>query len=95
MKNLFLAVSLILYMSGNAFAQQNKGIRGEIVNGKATYLPIPDYPQEAKDFCVDGKVEVEYELWEQHIPDFDYQLGMSYFNMVVQTKETISYGWFI
>lgn len=30
-----------------------------IVNGKATFLPKPDYPQKAKDLCVGGKVEVE------------------------------------
>ncbi|HQU82625.1 MAG TPA: energy transducer TonB [Pyrinomonadaceae bacterium] len=30
-----------------------------IVNGMARVLPKPDYPQEAKDLCVGGKVEIE------------------------------------
>ncbi len=30
-----------------------------IINGRATDLPKPIYPQTAKDFCVGGKVEVE------------------------------------
>lgn len=34
------------------------------MNGKATYLPKPDYPQEAKDFCVDGIVEVQVLIGE-------------------------------
>ena len=33
-------------------------IKGGIVNGKAIELPKPNYPQEAKDFCSGGKVEV-------------------------------------
>ena len=35
-----------------------------IVNGAATYLPKPDYPQEAKDFCASGKVEIEVLIGE-------------------------------
>lgn len=35
-----------------------------IVNGRATYLPKPDYPQEAKDFCASGKVEIEVLIGE-------------------------------
>lgn len=38
------------------------GVRVGIINGMAKYLPKPDYPQEAKDFCVGGKVEILVEL---------------------------------
>lgn len=34
----------------------------------------------------DGRVDVEYEPWEDHIPSFVYDKSMSYFDMVVQTK---------
>lgn len=30
-----------------------------IINGMATYLPKPEYPQRAKEFCISGKVEIE------------------------------------
>jgi TonB family protein len=30
-----------------------------IINGRATFLPKPIYPQAAKDFCIGGKAEVE------------------------------------
>ena len=43
----------------------------------------------------DGVVNVEYESFEELIPEFQYTKGMSFFDMVVQTKETISYGWFL
>jgi len=38
---------------------EEKILKGGIINGKASYLPKPDYPQNAKDFCASGKVEVE------------------------------------
>lgn len=38
-----------------ASAQRSHGV----INGKATYLPKPDYPQGAKDFCASGKVNVQ------------------------------------
>lgn len=30
-----------------------------VVNGRASYLPVPDYPQNAKESCADGRVEIE------------------------------------
>lgn len=40
------------------FAQEKSAGIG-IVNGKATNLPKPAYPQHAKDFCAAGQVKVE------------------------------------
>jgi TonB family protein len=50
-------VSLIflIVLSFTVNAQRSLGI----VNGRATYLPKPDYPREAKDSCASGKVEIE------------------------------------
>ncbi|MEZ5429476.1 MAG: energy transducer TonB [Pyrinomonadaceae bacterium] len=42
--------------------KEKKIIRGGIVNGKATYLPPPVYPPEARDLCLGGEVEVEIEI---------------------------------
>lgn len=42
-----------------------KIIFGGIVNGKATYLPAPDYPKEAENACAGGKVEVEVLIDEE------------------------------
>jgi TonB family protein len=39
--------------------EKNKIIRKGIINASAIYLPKHDYPQEAKDFCAGGNVEVE------------------------------------
>jgi TonB family protein len=46
---------------GNTAAQDGqKGItNGGVLNGKATYLPQPDYPQEARDANVTGGVSVQ------------------------------------
>lgn len=41
------------------FGQKNKTNYRGIINGMATHLPKPKYPQRAKDFCVSGKVEIE------------------------------------
>ncbi len=64
MKFFALAAVLTLGIFGNVFAQEKKAITGGIVNGKAKYLPKPDYPQEAKDFCAGGRVEVEVFIGE-------------------------------
>ena len=64
MKYLVLVIVLTWGVFGNAFAQEKKAITGEIVNGKAIYLPKPDYPQEAKDFCAKGQVEIEVLIGE-------------------------------
>jgi len=59
MKNFILLVALTFAVFGNVDGQAKKIARGGIVNSRATYLPKPYYPQEAKDFCAIGKVEVE------------------------------------
>ena len=64
MKNFLLPILLILLVSAGAFGQEEKIIRGGIVNGKAINLPKPAYSQEAKDFCASGKVEVEVLIGE-------------------------------
>ncbi len=52
---------LVLFVTVNA-QRTIDGVRVGIINGMAKYLPKPDYPQEAKDFCVGGKVEILVEL---------------------------------
>ncbi len=37
----------------------------------------------------------EFQDWENLIDSFSYVKGMSYFDIVVQTKETVSFSWFI
>lgn len=57
-----LSVSLgLLFIFTVAVAGQRKidGVYAGIVNGRATYLPKPEYPPEARDFCARGKVEIE------------------------------------
>lgn len=54
----FLSFFLFLSIVAANAQRTINGIRVGIVNGRATYLPKPDYPPEAKDFCADGKVEV-------------------------------------
>lgn len=59
-KILLLPIAFLMFtITGNISAQDAKHSKIGIVNGRATYLPKPDYPQYAKDFCADGKVEVE------------------------------------
>jgi TonB family protein len=60
---LLLCLFSIIYFSADA-QTENKIIRKPIVNGLATYLPKPDYPQEARDFCASGTVSVEVEIDE-------------------------------
>jgi outer membrane biosynthesis protein TonB len=64
MKNFILLIVLTLTVLGNVFGQKEKTIKQPIVNGMATYLPKHDFPQEAKDFCANGKVEVEVLIGE-------------------------------
>lgn len=64
MKKIILLIVLTAAVFGNAFGQKDKIIKAGIVNGMAAYLPKPDYPQEAKDFCASGKVEVEVLIGE-------------------------------
>jgi TonB family protein len=44
---------------------EGKKLTHPIVNGRASYLPKPLYPQKAEDFCVGGKVEVEVLIGEK------------------------------
>ena len=62
MKNFILLFVLTFTIFGNVYGQTKKIVEGGIVNGKATYLPKPDYPQEAKDFCASGIISVEVEI---------------------------------
>ena len=64
MKNFIFLIALTFAVFGNVYGQAKKAVKGGIVNGRATYLPKPDYPQEAKDFCVSGKVEIEVLIGE-------------------------------
>lgn len=56
---------VIVYNFKNDSADQSNQIKEEkprqngIINGMATFLPKPVYPQEASDFCAEGEVEVE------------------------------------
>lgn len=59
MNKIFFSIIFLLFVSFQISFAQKKNATGGIVNGKATYLPKPDYPQEAKDFCAEGKVAVQ------------------------------------
>lgn len=63
-KNCLALILLFLYSVQIVFAQE-KSISGGVVNGRATYLPKPVYPQEAKDLCVSGEVKVEVLISEK------------------------------
>lgn len=53
-------LTILLFAVETTFGQnKEKILSGGILNGKATVLPKPDYPQDAKDLCVGGKVEIE------------------------------------
>jgi outer membrane biosynthesis protein TonB len=61
-KLIFLSGFLFVLFVGVHAQRTIDGVRVGIINGSAKYLPIPKYPQEAKDSCVGGKVEVLAEL---------------------------------
>lgn len=46
-------------MFAGATGQEISETKLGVVNGRASYLPIPEYPKEAKEACASGKVEVE------------------------------------
>ncbi len=60
---LVLPILISLCVFQKVSAQQKSAAIG-IVNGRAVYLPKPDYSQEAKDFCASGKVEVKVLIGE-------------------------------
>jgi TonB family protein len=64
-----ISVSLIflltLFAAARAQGTANPEKFGGILNGKATYLPKPEYPQQAKDFCAGGKVEIRVLISEK------------------------------
>lgn len=54
-----LLIILIFAFLEIVSAQNSKLPRIGIVNGKAIFLPKPEYTKEAKNFCASGKVEIE------------------------------------
>jgi TonB family protein len=54
-----LPIFLIFALCGVGFGQKTKITKFPILNGLATFLPKPGYPQKAEDFCVGGKVKVK------------------------------------
>ena len=63
-------ISILLIILFGAFLAINAqtpavGVKFSIVNGLATYLPKPEYSQEAKDFCASGTVSVKVEINEK------------------------------
>ncbi len=64
MKSSVLLIIFILFVFGNVSGQEKKAIKYGIVNGRATKLPKPNYPQEAKNSCAVGKVEVDVLIGE-------------------------------
>ena len=55
---LFVVAGLLSFVTARA-QEIPKEIKGGILNGKATYLPSPDYPAEAKDAGIEGTVVVD------------------------------------
>lgn len=67
----------------------------------AETFPVDSLPRGSTfDFMVsithnNDKLDIEYTPWDEVIPPFQYNNTMSYFEMVVPTKQTTSYGWFL
>lgn len=60
MKKFLLILPLLFALCAvQSVSAQEKNIWGGIINGKASYLPKPDYPREAENLCASGQVEVE------------------------------------
>jgi TonB family protein len=64
MKNFLFLIVLSLTVLTNVFGQKENSIKRPIINGMAAELPKPDYPQEAKNSCAKGKVEVDVLIGE-------------------------------
>lgn len=58
MKKLSLVMAFFALFAFTAFAQVPKEIKGGILNGKATSLPKPEYPESAKASGLEGVVYV-------------------------------------
>ena len=41
------------------------------------------------------KPEGEFVSWDEIIPEFEYDLNMSFFDIVVPTKDTACFSWFL
>ena len=63
-KLIFLLIFLFALIVAVHAQKTVDGVKRGIVNGAATYFPKPEYPQEAKDFCASGKVEIEVLIGE-------------------------------
>ncbi len=50
---------VVLVLSGSTLSIAQTRAKVGVVNGMADYLPAPEYPQEAANFCAGGNVEVE------------------------------------
>ncbi len=59
MRKLIWLIVLALGVFRVVSAQERKSINAGIINGRAINLPIPDYPDEAANLCVGGKVEID------------------------------------
>ena len=65
MKKIIFTFIILFALGQNGFGQKveipkpKKAISGGVINGKAIYLPKPEYTDEAKDLCAKGKVEVK------------------------------------
>jgi TonB family protein len=59
MKKLMLLMAFLAIVAGSGAAQTPAEIKGGILNGKATYLPKPEYPDGAKSAGLEGVVYVK------------------------------------
>jgi outer membrane biosynthesis protein TonB len=66
MKRFLLILSILFLFAAfeNASAQEKTAGQAKkgIINAMASYLPKPEYSQEAKDLCASGKVEIDVEV---------------------------------
>ena len=70
MNKIFFLTVFILFLSFQiVFAQNDDKVpricTGGVVNSKATYLPQPDYPKQAKDESISGVVNIRVSIDEQ------------------------------
>lgn len=66
MKRWFFVIAALMVLSLPGFGQDAaKAISGGVLNGKAVYLPKPEYPAEARDEKAEGPVSVDIVIDEQ------------------------------